>query len=132
QGTVLVSVREEDRAAILQPIQYLVGEGFKVVATPGTAEALQACGIATEAVPKVGQGRSDVAERIEAGEADLVINTVGQDPVAVRDSVAIRRQALLRGIPYFTTVAGARAAVGAIRATRLRSIGVRALQDIHV
>ena len=67
----------------------------------------------------------------EAGEVDLVINTVGSDPVAVRDSASIRRSALLREVPYFTTVAGTRAAVGAIRALQLGSIGVRALQDIH-
>ena len=72
-----------------------------------------------------------MVECIESGEVDLVINTVGQDPVAVRDSAAIRRSALLRELPYFTTVAGARAAVGAIRGMRAGSIGVRALQDIH-
>ena len=82
-------------------------------------------------IQKVGHGHPDTVERIEAGEVDLVINTVRQDPVAVRDSAVIRRAALLREVPYFTTVAGARAAVGAIRALRLRSIGVRALQDIH-
>jgi carbamoyl-phosphate synthase large subunit len=49
----------------------------------------------------------------------------------VRDSASIRRSALLRSVPYFTTVAGARAAVGAIRALQSKSIGVRALQDIH-
>ena len=71
-------------------------------------------------------------ERTEAGEVDLVINTVGSDPVSVRDSASIRRSALLRSIPYFTTVAAARAGVGAIRALQLGSIGVRALQDVHV
>jgi carbamoyl-phosphate synthase large subunit len=131
EGTVLVSVRAEDRARISEGIQDLVAEGFRVLATPGTAEALQGLAIDAVLVPKVGQGSPDVVERIEAGEVDLVINTVGQDPVAVRDSAAIRRQALLRGLPYFTTVAGARAAVGAIRALRLGSIGVRSLQDIH-
>jgi carbamoyl-phosphate synthase large subunit len=79
----------------------------------------------------VGQGHPDVVERIEAGEVDLVINTVRNDPVAVRDSASIRRSALLRQIPYFTTAAAARAAVGAIHALRLGSIGVRSLQEIH-
>jgi len=60
-----------------------------------------------------------------------VINTVGANPAAARDSAAIRRSALLRQVPYFTTLAGARAAAGAIRALRLESIGVRALQDVH-
>ncbi len=130
-GTVLVSVRAEDRARVSEAVQDLVAEGFAVLATPGTAEALQGLGMDAVLVPKVGQGKPDVVDVIEAGEVDLVINTVGQDPVAVRDSASIRRKALLRGIPYFTTVAGTRAAVGAIRALRLESIGVRALQDIH-
>ena len=60
-----------------------------------------------------------------------MINTVGSDPAAVRDSASIRRSALLRGVPYFTTAAAVRAGVGAIRALRKGSIGVRSLQEIH-
>ncbi len=102
-----------------------------MIETPGTADHLRGRGLEAESVPKVGQGHPDVVERLEAGEVDLVINTVGADSVAVRDSASIRRSALLRQVPYFTTAAGARAAVGAIRALQLGSIGVRALQDIH-
>ena len=131
EGTVLVSVGAEDRARLLAPVKELTENGFRVLATPGTAADFVARGIAAETVHKVGQGHPDTVERIEAGEVDLVINTVAQDPVAVRDSASIRRSALLRAVPYFTTVAGARAAVGAIRALQLQSIGVRALQDIH-
>jgi carbamoyl-phosphate synthase large subunit len=130
-GTVLVSVKLEDRAGICDGVRELASHGFKVLATPGTAEALRQLGVAVETVPKVGQGAPDVVQRIEAGDVDLVINTVGPEAVAVRDSASIRRAALLRSLPYFTTLAGARAAVGAIRALQLESIGVRALQDIH-
>jgi carbamoyl-phosphate synthase large subunit len=130
-GTVLVSMRLEDRAGICDGVRELAANGFRVLATPGTAEALRELGIAAETVPKVGQGSPDVVQRIEAGDVDLVINTVGPEPAAVRDSAAIRHAALLRNLPYFTTLAGARAAVGAIRALQLESIGVRALQDIH-
>ena len=72
-----------------------------------------------------------MVERIEAGDVDLVINTVGSDVPSIRASASIRRSALLRSIPYYTTLAGARAAAGAVQALRLGSIGVRALQDIH-
>ncbi len=130
-GTVLVSMRLEDRAGICDGVRELAANGFRVLATPGTAEALRELGIAAETVPKVGQGTPDVVQRIEAGDVDLVINTVGPEPAAVRDSAAIRHAALLRNLPYYTTLAGARAAVGAIRALQLESIGVRALQDIH-
>jgi len=130
-GMVLVSVRQQDRAPICEAIKELAGQGFRVIATPGTADDFRSYGIVVETVQKVGHGHPDTVERIEAGDVDLVINTVGSDPVTVRDSASIRRSALLREVPYFTTVAGARAAVGAIRALRLGSIGVRALQDIH-
>ncbi len=130
-GTVLVSVRDEDKAHLGEAVWNLVDHGFRVLATPGTAEAFRRLGVEAEVVPKAGRGPRDTVERIEAGDVDLVINTVGADPVAVRDSASLRRSALLREVPYFTTLAGARAAVGAIRALRLGSIGVRALQDIH-
>jgi len=124
-------MRLEDRVGICDGVRELAGNGFRVLATPGTAEALRELGIAAETVPKVGQGNPDVVQRIEAGDVDLVINTVGPEAAAVRDSASIRRAALLRNLPYYTTLAGARAAVGAIRALQLESIGVRALQDIH-
>jgi len=82
-------------------------------------------------VPKPGEGSPNTFDVIEQGEVNLVINTVEDDPEIVRDSVIIRRAALTRGIPYFTTAAGARAGVGAIRALQLESIGVRSLQEIH-
>jgi carbamoyl-phosphate synthase large subunit len=131
RGTVLVSVRDEDRPAIASAIRELAENGFEVLATPGTARDLAAAGVEVTAVPKVGHGHPDTVERIEAGDVDLVINTVGTHPQSVRDSASIRRSALLRAVPYFTTLAGARAAAGAIRALQLESIGVRALQDIH-
>ncbi len=130
-GSVLVSVRSEDRPRIAEIVRELAGNGFRVLATPGTAEALRAPEFKVELVPKMGQGPRDVVQRIESGEVDLVINTVGSDPVSVRDSAALRRAALLRAVPYFTTVVGARAGVGAIRALQLESIGVRTLQEIH-
>jgi carbamoyl-phosphate synthase large subunit len=130
-GTVLVSVKDADRPVIWKAVKELAESGFRVLATPGTAADFRSHGIEVEAVPKVGRGHPDTVERTEAGEVDLVINTVGSDPVSVRDSSSIRRSALLRSIPYFTTVAAARAGVDAIRALQLGSIGVRALQDVH-
>jgi carbamoyl-phosphate synthase large subunit len=131
RGSVLVSARAEDRGAVGQVVRELFHNGFRVLATPGTAAHLDELGVAVEVVPKVGQGPGDVVVRIDKGEVDLVINTVGTEPRAARDSLAMRRAALMRGLPYFTTVAGARAAAGAIRALQLESIGVRSLQEIH-
>ena len=134
EGTVLVSVRQEDRAAIGPVALDLAESGFSVLATPGTAGALEGLGIEARSVAKVGRGGAgerDTVSAIEAGEVQLVINTVGSDATAVRDSASLRRTALLRGVPYFTTVAAARAGAGAIRALQAESIGVRALQEIH-
>ena len=130
-GTVLVSVRAEDRAAIGQSVRELARNGFRVLATPGTAAQLETLGVAVEIVPKVGRGSPDVVDRIEKGEVHLVINTVGSVPKAAQDSMSMRRAALMRGVPYFTTVAGVRAATGGIRAMQAESIGVRSLQEIH-
>jgi carbamoyl-phosphate synthase large subunit len=130
-GNVLVSVKNDDQPRISEAVRQLAENGFRVLATPGTADVLASVGIEAESVPKVGQGEPDVVKRIEAGDVDLVINTVGSDPDSVRDSASIRRSALLRSIPYFTTLAGALAGVDAIRALQLESIGVRALQEIH-
>ena len=130
-GRVLVSVRREDQERVGDAVRTLVQEGFKVLATEGTARALAERGIEATVVRKVEEGSPHVLDQIQSGEVDLVINTVGADSRAVADSAAIRRAALVRGIPYFTTAAAARAAAGAIRALRLESIGVRSLQEIH-
>jgi carbamoyl-phosphate synthase large subunit len=101
------------------------------MATDGTADVLEAHGIRAERVKKVHEGSVHTVDRIENGEVDVVMNTVGPDPKAIGDSKSMRRAALLRGIPYFTTLAAMRAAAGAITAIRRESIGVRSLQAIH-
>jgi carbamoyl-phosphate synthase large subunit len=130
-GRALLSLRREDRGRLGDAVRWIVEGGFRLVATPGTADELAALGFPVERVAKVGEGSPDVVERIEAGEVDLVFNTVSSDPRAARDSLALRRAALNRGLPYFTTLAALRAAAGAIRARQRGSIGVRSLQEIH-
>jgi len=130
-GRVLLSIRPGDRPRIGEAVEEIAESGFELLATEGTARLVDALGYPVRVVPKVGKGHPDVVECIEAGEVDLVFNTVHQDPSVVRDSFAIRRAALTRGVPYFTTLAALRAAAGAIRAMRLESIGVRALQEVH-
>jgi len=131
RGRVFVSVKDADQPRIGEAVRELAQHGFEVLATSGTAAHLSAIGVRVESVPKVGQGTPSCVDRIEAGDVDLVINTVGSDADSVRDSFTIRRAALQRGIPYFTTAAAARAAAGAIRALQSESIGVRSLQEIH-
>ncbi len=130
-GRVLVSVRVEDRPRIAEAVRQLADCGFELVATRGTAGDLRRAGLPCEIVNKVAEGSPHVVDLIEGGQVALVVNTVSDDPKAIADSFSIRRAALVRQIPYFTTVAGARAAAGAIRALKHGEIGVRALQEIH-
>ena len=130
-GRVLVTVRPDHRPRLGDAVRELAENGFEILATEGTAADLHAMGIQARVVPKPGEGSPNTVDIIERGEVNLVINTVGDDPRIVRDSVVLRQAVLRRGIPYFTTAAGARAGVGAIRALQLETIGVRSLQEIH-
>ena len=130
-GYVLVSVRAEEHQRVFQPIKTLVDEGFKVVATRGTAETLARLGIDAEVINKVHEGSPHTADRIESGDVTLVINTTNSNPKSIEDSKSLRRAALLAGVPYCTTLAAARASADAIAALRAESIGVRSLQQIH-
>jgi len=96
KGTVLVSVRAEEHKLVRGPVQTLVDQGFSVIATSGTAKMLTEMGIEAEVINKVHEGSPHTADRIEAGDVALVINTVGPDPQAVEDSRSLRRAALLR------------------------------------
>jgi carbamoyl-phosphate synthase large subunit len=131
-GTVLVSVRDEDKPEIAEAVQILVEEGFRVLATRGSAKALAARGISAEVVNKVPEGPPHTVDAIRKRAADLVISTtlIG-DAIAVRDSASMRRAALEHGVSYFTTAAGARAAAEAIRAMRRGDVRPIALQDVH-
>jgi carbamoyl-phosphate synthase large subunit len=130
-GRILVSVKSEDHDRVAEAVKELTENGFDIIATTGTAAKFKALGVESELVAKVGQGHPNTVERINEGDVDLVINTVGSDPRSVSDSSSIRRAALTQGIPYFTTAAAACAAVGGIRALQSESIGVRALQETH-
>ena len=116
---------------MFQPIKTLVDEGFKVLATRGTAATLERLGIDCEVINKVYEGSPHTQDRIEAGDISLVINTTNNDPKSIEDSKSLRRAALLAGVPYCTTLAAARASADAIAAMRAESIGVRSLQRIH-
>jgi len=131
EGTVLVSVRAEEHERVCAPIKTLVDQGFKVMATSGTAKMLASMGIEAAVINKVHEGSPHTAEKIQSGEIALVINTTGPEPQAVEDSKSLRRAALLQGVPYCTTLAAARASADAIAALRAERVGVRSLQQIH-
>jgi carbamoyl-phosphate synthase large subunit len=130
-GTALVSVRSEEHERVVVPVRKLVALGFDIIATEGTANALSKAGIEVKRINKVHEGSPHTVELIDAEDVALVINTVAPEAKAIADSLSMRRAALVRGIPYCTTLAAARASADAIAALQKESIGVRSLQEIH-
>ncbi len=116
-GRVFVSVRDRDKPAMVEPCRRLVELGFTVLATEATARLLAESGVAVERVNKVHEGRPHIVDRMLSGEVQLVFNTT-EGAQAIADSFSLRRTALTLNIPYYTTVAGARAAVQAIVGAR--------------
>ncbi len=130
-GTVLISVSDKDKAPILSVARSLIALGFRLVATQGTCQFLSNAGVSVEEVRKVKEGRPHIVDHLKNGEIQIVINTVS-GRTAQRDSLSIRREALVRNIPYYTTVAGARAAASALSSelSGSRQTEVHSLQEI--
>jgi carbamoyl-phosphate synthase large subunit len=128
QGRVLISVKSLDQKAILPIAQYFAKVGYELVSTEGTRNVLLSAGLEVVRVNKVAEGRPHVVDRIKNDDFDIIINTTAGKQ-SIKDSYAIRREALLRKTTYFTTIAGARAAVEAHRSGE--EITVSRLQDLH-
>jgi carbamoyl-phosphate synthase large subunit len=129
-GTVFISVKESDRPVVLDVVRRLRKLWFQIQATSGTAAYLREQGVDAETVNKVNEGRPHIVDHIRNGSVALVVNTVltASDHV---DSLSIRREALHRGVPYFTTVRGARAAAIGIEAILRKELSIRSLQEFH-
>ena len=127
-GSVFVSVRNADKPAILPLVRALVDMGFDILATTGTAAALDAKGIPATRINKVMEGRPHVVDAMKDGEVAMVINTAA-GAAEIRDSQSLRQTAVMNRIPYYTTVAGARATVAAIDALRAGPLEVAPLQS---
>jgi carbamoyl-phosphate synthase large subunit len=127
-GTVFISVKDEDKPAVVDLAKRLRALGFHIVATGGTHRYLDGKGIPNEHVLKVTEGRPHVVDKIVDGKIDLVVNTTfGKKEIA--DSFSIRRESLMHQVPYYTTVQAARMAVGAIESLARGQLPVVSLQD---
>ncbi len=130
EGTIFVSVCDPDKSAATILGQRLHGLGFTILATRGTARALQSLGVPTIEVNKVTEGTPHIVNLIEEGRVDFVVNTpYGRG--ARSDGYEIRRSALEKGVPCITTLAGASAAVSAMEAALRPRVTVHCLQDLH-
>ncbi|ATB40132.1 carbamoyl phosphate synthase large subunit [Cystobacter fuscus] len=127
-GKIFISVRNDDKPAVVDLARRLRALGFKLVTTGGTHDYLAAKGIETEKVLKVAEGRPHIVDKIVDGQIVLVINTTfGKQEIS--DSFSIRREALMHSVPYFTTVQAARMAVGAMESLIHTEQSVKPLQD---
>jgi carbamoyl-phosphate synthase large subunit len=130
-GKVFVSVKNRDKRAVTTLARRLVEMGFTLVATTGTARVLERHGMTVELVHKVLEGyRPNVVDLMKRGDIALVFNTP-EDGRARKDSAAIRRTAVSQNIPYYLTVDGAQAAIGAIEALLKGEHQVLSLQEYH-
>ncbi len=127
-GKVFISVKDDDKPAVVDLSKRLRTLGFELVTTSGTHRYLTGKGVPTESVRKVTEGRPHIVDKILDGDIVLVINTtVGRKEI--EDSFSIRRESLMHGIPYYTTVEAARMAVAALESLARGPLEVRTLQD---
>ena len=128
-GRVFLTVKNNDKLRAVEVARSLAAMNFDIVATKGTAAAIQAAGIACGIVNKVTEGRPHVVDMIKNNEIALVINTVEERRNAIADSRQIRTSSLLARVTTFTTIAGAEAAVEGMR--HLENLGVISIQEMH-
>jgi len=127
-GTAFISVRNSDKAKAVELARTLNAKKFKVVATSGTAAAIQDAGVQCEAVNKVSQGRPHIVDMIKSGEIQFIANTT-EGKQSIEESRSIRAAAIQHRLCYFTTIAGALAAAMAM--DHLDKQDVNRLQDLH-
>ncbi len=127
-GTAFISVKESDKQEIIPAARELIELGFNIVATKGTAAELRANGLAVEDIKKVIEGQPNIVDAMINGAIDLVFNTTEGMQSRI-DSKSLRRTAVTKGIPYFTTSSASIASVKAIKVLRERSLSVRPIQS---
>ncbi|WP_321490986.1 carbamoyl-phosphate synthase large subunit [uncultured Hyphomonas sp.] len=128
EGAVFISVKDSDKKGVTEAARDLVGLGFTLVATSGTAAHLEAAGLPVRIINKVNEGQPHIVDAMINGDIQLVFNTT-EGATSIADSASIRRTAVARKIPYYTTLAASIASVRAITSMNSREISVRALQS---
>jgi carbamoyl-phosphate synthase large subunit len=129
-GTAFVTVTDSDKAGAFAVAQILHDQGFRILATAGTAEAISRMGIPVTTLNKIGDGSPHVVDWIERGDVDIVINTPTGSG-ARTDGWEIRRAAVARGIPCLTTLSAGVSAARAIQSARHGEAPVLSLQELH-
>jgi carbamoyl-phosphate synthase large subunit len=130
QGKVFISVADHDKPQVADVARKFVDMGFKLVATAGTADLIEAAGMSVDRVYKVKEGRPNVVDLIKGDSIQLIVNTPS-GPEPWFDEKAIRRAAVTARIPTITTLSAARAAAEGISALQRGEVRVQALQHLH-
>ncbi|MFT3814577.1 MAG: carbamoyl-phosphate synthase large subunit [Acidovorax sp.] len=128
-GKVFLTVKNGDKPRAVAIARELAKMGFELVATKGTAAAIDAAGVPVKVVNKVTEGRPHIVDMMKNGEIAMVINTVEERRNAIADSRAIRTSALLARVTTFTTIFGAEAAVEGMK--YLDHLDVYSVQELH-
>lgn len=128
-GTVFLSVMDRDKPKAIAVARLLHDKGYELVATRGTAQAIQDAGIPVKTVNKVKDGRPHVVDLLKNGDIQLVITTVSEVRSQIADSRSIRTTALAHRVTYYTTMAGGRAAVEGMGRSNRQT--VYDLQSLH-
>jgi carbamoyl-phosphate synthase large subunit len=129
-GNVFISVKDRDKAAVVEIAKDFADLGFTIYATAGTAAVFAENGIPANLLHRIHEGRPNILDMIKNGEISFIINTPsGQQPRL--DEIAIRSAAVANRIATMTTLRGARASAAAIRALRDRGLAVKSLQEYH-
>jgi carbamoyl-phosphate synthase large subunit len=129
KGTVVLTVKNGDKARAVAVARDLHALGFQLVATKGTAASIAEAGVPVRVVNKVMDGRPHIADMVKAGEIQLVFTTVDETRTAIADSRYIRTAALANRVTYYTTMAGAEAAAEAMKHNR--ELSVASVQELH-
>ena len=128
EGTAFISVRDSDKQKTVVIGKGLQELGYHLIATQGTADYLKKNGVKVASINKVKEGSPNIVEAIEAKQVAIVINTVFGEQ-SIKDSFSLRRSSLNQNLPYCTTVAGALALMGALKAIKEDDLTIRSIQE---
>lgn len=132
-GTVLISVNRKDKEEVVEVAKAFADDGFKILATENTCKLIKEAGIEAEKVNKLSEGRPNILDLITNGNIDIIVNSpVGKD--SVNDDSYLRKGAIKAKIPYYTTIAAAKAAaegIAYVKAHQDQNEEVNSLQGLH-
>ena len=129
-GNVFVSVKDSDKTSVVSVVREFVKLGFGIIATSGTATALEAARVPVTRVFKIREGRPNVLDRVKNGDISFIINSPS-GKIPREDEVTIRNAAIAQKIPIMTTLRAAQASVYGIRSLQKNKVRVRSLQEYH-